>query len=102
MNGPFPYIGGKYFLASEIIRRIPIHRVYGEPFFGGGQVFFRKKPSKIEVVNDRDAELVTLFRICQHHPEELLRCLRFVIISRKCYQDLMATRPEGLTDIQRA
>lgn len=98
----FPYSGGKYFQARSICQQIPEHHLYGEPFFGSGRVFFAKKPSRVEVINDQDAEVVTFFRVCQHHHEELLRCLRFSIISRKCYDDLLTTRPESLTDILRA
>lgn len=102
MIAPYPYKGGKYFLASTIVSRIPRHRIYGEPFFGSGQIFFRKSRSPIEVVNDRDSELVTFFRVCQRHYQELLRCLEFTVISRKQYLDFLATPPDSLTDIQRA
>jgi DNA adenine methylase len=102
MISPFPYVGGKFFLAREIVSRIPAHKVYVEPFFGSGRVFFTKEPSRIEVVNDRDAEVIMFFRVCQHHPEELLRCLRFTVTSRKHYTDLAATPPDSLTDILRA
>ena len=36
--------GGKILLKDRIIRLFPPHRCYVEPFFGGGQVFFGKKP----------------------------------------------------------
>ena len=47
-----------------------------KPFAGGAQVFFRKEPSKIEVLNDLDGEMVNFFRVCQQHYEELVRYLR--------------------------
>ncbi len=34
---------------------------YVEPFVGGGGVFFRKKPSKKEIINDIDKEVYTIF-----------------------------------------
>src|SRR5262245_13498063 len=67
-----------------------------EPFFGSGQIFFRKTRARVEVVNDFDAELITFFRVCQNHPEELLRCMQFSVISRRHYADLVATPPSAL------
>jgi DNA adenine methylase len=102
MIGPLPYIGGKRAIAQQIIDVFPNHRVYVEPFAGGAQVFFRKEPSKVEVLNDLDGEMVNFFRVCQQHYEELLRYLRFILVSRKWHQLLKATNPATLTDIQRA
>jgi DNA adenine methylase len=65
-------------------------------------VFFRKEPSKVEVLNDLDGEMVNFFRICQQHYEELLRYMRFMIVGRSWHQLLKATDPVTLTDIQRA
>lgn len=75
---------------------------YVEAFAGGAQVFFHKEPSQVEVLNDLDGEVVNFFRVCQSHHEELLRYLRFILVSRRTFTQLKATNPEGLTDIQRA
>jgi DNA adenine methylase len=56
----------------------------------------------VEVLNDLDGEIVNFFRVCQQHHEELLRYLRFSLVSRKWFDLLRATDPRGLTDIQRA
>lgn len=40
----------------------PSHKVYVEPFFGGGAVFFGKTPSEVEVVNDLDSKLIEDYR----------------------------------------
>ena len=102
MRGPLSYIGGKTRLASRIIDRIPEHLAYVEPFAGGAQVFFHKEPSKIEVLNDLDGEVVNLYRICQSHHEELIRYMRFMLLSREWFERLQKTPPAMLTDIQRA
>jgi DNA adenine methylase len=102
MYGPFSYIGGKRALANRIIALIPEHQAYVEPFAGGAQVFFRKEPSKVEVLNDLDREIVNFYRVCQQHYEELVRYLRFTVVSRAWFDLLYQTDPEKLTDIQRA
>lgn len=102
MIGPLPYIGGKRAIAKQIIAIFPKHRTYVEPFAGGAQVFFHKEPSKVEVLNDLDGEMVNFFRVCQQHYEELLRYLRFMLVSRRWHELLKAADPATLTDIQRA
>lgn len=102
MIGPLPYIGGKHRLAAQIIALFPEHTTYVEAFAGGAQVFFRKEPSKVEVLNDLDYEIVNFYRVCQSHYEELIRYLRFTVASRTWFAILRATDPATLTDIQRA
>jgi len=102
MIGPLSYIGGKRLLAKRIIALFPEHTTYVEAFAGGAQVFFHKEPSRVEVLNDKDGEIVNFFRVCQLHEEELLRYFRFVVISRKSFDLLKATDPATLTDVQRA
>ncbi len=102
MRGPLSYIGGKTRLAKRIIERIPEHLAYVEPFAGGAQVFFHKPESKIEVLNDLDGELVNLYRVCQSHHEELVRFMRFMLLSREWFDRLQNTPPAMMTDIQRA
>jgi DNA adenine methylase len=102
MVGPLSYIGGKNRLAKKIISMLPEHTTYVEPFAGGAQVLFHKQPSNVEVLNDLDFEVVNFFRVCQWHYEELIRYLRFCLVSRKLHELHVKTDPATLTDIQRA
>jgi DNA adenine methylase len=102
MAGPLAYIGGKNRLAKRVIEIFPKHTTYVEAFAGGAQVFFRKEPSKVEVLNDLDGEIVNFYRICQQHYDELVRYFHFVVVSREWFDLLKATDPATLTDIQRA
>lgn len=102
MIGPLAYIGGKNRLAAQIISMLPEHTTYVEPFAGGAQVFFHKQPSKVEVLNDLDGEIVNFLRVLQWHHEEFLRYLRFMVVSRKTHELLSASDPKTLTDVQRA
>lgn len=102
MKGVIPYFGGKSRLAKTIIGKIPEHTCYVEVFAGGASVFFAKEPSRAEVINDLDKDLVTLYRVIKHHPEELYRQYKFSLVSRSEFDREQQVNPETLTDIQRA
>ena len=107
MNSPIGWIGGKRALRQEIITRFPQDGVgrYIEVFFGAGWVFFGRKklPGQLEVINDKDGEIVNLFRCIKYHARALEEEMRWVIPSRQIFFDSVAQlKSEGLTDIQRA
>lgn len=102
MRSPLSYLGGKSRLAERIVAQIPEHTCYCEPFCGAAWVLFAKPPSKVEVINDMDSELVTLWRVLQNHLEEFLRYFKFAIISRELFEIEKRKDPATLTDIQRA
>jgi len=81
MTGPVSYIGGKNRIAKQIIEIFPKHTTYVEAFLGAASVL-PQGAIKVEVLNDLDGDIVNFFRICQLHYEELLRCLRFILVSR--------------------
>lgn len=96
------WLGGKYQLASRIISRIPEHQCYVEPFAGAGWVFYNKPASKVEVINDINKEIVTLYRVVQHHLGEFIQHFKWLLISREEYLRRWEENPETMTDIQRA
>lgn len=102
MKGPISYIGGKNRIAAQIIATFPEHKTFVEVFAGGAQVFFHKAPSTVEVLNDIDGDVVTFFRVCQSHFEELVRYMRFIVASREWFDLLQSADPKTLTDVQRA
>jgi DNA adenine methylase len=56
---------GKQTLAKTILGLIPPHRLYCEPFLGGAAIFFAKEPSKVEIINDTNGELVNFYEVLQ-------------------------------------
>ncbi|MCC5882462.1 MAG: DNA adenine methylase [Halomonas sp.] len=97
-----PWMGGKRRLAKQIIPLFQEHTAYVEPFCGGAAVFFMKSPSQVEVINDIHGELVNLYRVVKHHPDELVRQFRWGLVSREEYLTQREIDPRHLTDIQRA
>jgi DNA adenine methylase len=65
MKTPITYYGGKQKLASIIVGLIPTHKLYCEPFLGGGAIFFSKPQSAVEVINDTNKELINFYRVVQ-------------------------------------
>lgn len=90
MNTLLKYPGGKWRIADWIISHFPEHKVYCEPFFGSGAVFFNKPPVYTETINDLDGNVVNLFRVCRDHPAELARLIEFTPFAREefaaCYE----------------
>lgn len=80
------YPGSKWRMADWIISLMPPHKSYLEPFFGSGAVFFNKRPSRIETINDLDGEIVNLFRCVREWPEELACAVALTPYSREEYE----------------
>jgi len=99
-----PYIGGKRHLADALIARIERipHDLYAESFVGMGGVFLRRRPSTVEVINDINRDVATLFRVLQCHYVAFLDMIRWQLTTRADFERLMETDPETLTDLQRA
>jgi DNA adenine methylase len=97
-----PWIGGKGLLADRIIPLFPPHHCYVEVFAGAGSILFRKAESRVEILNDINLDLVTLYRVIKHHLDEFIRCLRWLLTAREEFERFKATDPATLTDVQRA
>lgn len=85
MRTPITYYGGKQMLAKTIIDMIPEHRIYCEPFFGGGAVFFAKESSRLEVINDTNDRLIAFYEQCQTNFDTLAQMVINSLHSEKLY-----------------
>lgn len=83
MNAILKYPGSKWTLAERIVREMPPHKFYLEPFFGSGAVFFNKDPAEYETINDLDGNVVNFFRVCREHPDELARAVNLTPFARE-------------------
>lgn len=102
MKPPIPRMGGKSRLRKTIIEMIPEHTCYVEPFFGAGWVYFGKEPSKVEVINDIDKELINMFKMIKYHAPEIERMLEYEFSARNIFEEYKNCNVEGLTEINRA
>jgi DNA adenine methylase len=76
------YHGGKWMIAPWILSHMPSHKLYCEPFGGGGSVLLRKNRVHEEVYNDLDGEIVNLFCVVRDNGEELRKKLELTPYSR--------------------
>lgn len=104
MRPPFTYYGGKQNMVKIILPMIPPHTLYAEPFVGGGAVFFAKKPSKIEVLNDTNKELINFYSVLQNKYEALETMIKSTLHSRQMHSDafIIYNYSHLFTDVQRA
>lgn len=101
----FPYPGGKTAYCREVIRRMPDHRRYVEPFGGSAAVLLNKPQSYIEVFNDLDDDVVHFFRVLREQRDELEAWLSQTPYSRSVYENWVSdfyseNRPDD--DVERA
>lgn len=104
MKSFLAYMGGKSLLANTIIKHIPEHNCYVEPFAGAAWLLFKKEEamSKVEIINDINLDLVTLYRVVKNHLEEFIRYFKWVLVSRDEFYRYRKEEPDTLTDIQRS
>ena len=85
MRQVLKYPGSKWNLAREMVKLIPEHHTYCEPYAGSMALLFTKEPSPIEVVNDLDSDVVNLFQCIQQDSERLARLVMTTPYSREVY-----------------
>lgn len=82
MSAIVRYHGGKVRIAPTIVGLFPAHQCYVEPFGGGGAVLLAKPRSRLEVYNDIDGDMVTLFRVLRDRADELARAIALTPFAR--------------------
>ena len=64
-------LGNKKKIAKQIQAHFPPHKIYIEPFFGAGGMFFNKPKAKYNIVNDLDSDVFNLFQVVINQKKEL-------------------------------
>lgn len=93
------YYGGKQRMLRHIVGKIPEHRTYVEPFFGGGAVFWGKEKSEVEVVNDINHRLVTFYKALKYDYETLSELIDETFHSRAQHKETDNIYKSQLDDI---
>ncbi len=73
--------GSKWTMTQWLSANAPEHDIYAEACFGSGAFLFAKTPVRVESVNDKDDQVVNLFRVCRDRPRELIRAVELTPVS---------------------
>jgi DNA adenine methylase len=103
LNSPLAWVGGKRQLRKEIVPMIPDdHETYVEVFAGGAWVLFGKEPSKVEVINDINGELVNFWKVVKQRPQAFVAELRYLVASREIFSIIRSVDTCYLSEVVRA
>ncbi len=104
LKTPISYYGGKQNLVTTILPLFPNHVLYAEPFIGGGAIYWSKKPSEIEVINDTNKELINFYEVCKNEFVDLEKLIRISLHSRSLHNDakVVYDNPHLFSRIKRA
>jgi DNA adenine methylase len=104
MRTPLSYYGGKQQLATRILGMIPEHQVYCEPFCGGAAIFFAKEPSKVEIINDTNGEIINFYEVLKRDFVALEREIEISLHSRKQHRQawVIYSNPDMFDRVKRA
>ena len=81
----FSYYGGKYVIGDWIISKFPHNYTklhYVEPFGGGLSIFFLKRPSLLETINDIDKRLFNLYLNLRDNYDDLMHKIQYTLYSQ--------------------
>ena len=94
------WYGGKAKMAKQIINLMPRHKVYVEVFGGGGHIILNKKRVPLEVYNDVNSGLISLFRTIRNknHFKRFQELLQLTPYSREEFEYAKARWEHGLID----
>jgi DNA adenine methylase len=68
MNKLFAYPGGEWPIRNLVVSCLPEHETFVDVFGGSAAILITKDPSKGEVFNDKNEEIVNFFRVVKHRP----------------------------------
>ena len=101
LNSPFRYPGGKFYARPLILRLLPIHSFYCEPFAGGASVFFAKPKAVSTILNDLDTEVMNTLVQIRDQVESLINLLKGIPASKELHS-FYKNEYKPKTDLQRA
>lgn len=92
------WYGGKHAVAKQIINLMPMHKTYVEVFGGGAHVLLNKKRAPVEVYNDLNKGLVSLFSVLRDKEltKELVEGLQLTLYSKEEFDRAVRTWSDKL------
>ena len=98
---PFGYYGAKHRIAHRIVAILPPHYAWVEAFCGSAAITLAKPAAPIEVINDKNGEVVNLFEQLRNNRDSLCSAVTLTPYARTEFCE--ARKPvEGLSALERA
>ena len=85
MGSPIKWVGGKSKLSNLLLPLFPEHKGYVEVFGGAGYMLFAKEPSKWEVLNDFDGNLMNFWSVVKAAPDQFIDSFNYTLVSRATF-----------------
>lgn len=104
LKPPFGYPGGKSKSVRQILPHLPYGKRYIEPFGGSAALLLARRPSKLEVFNDRFAGVTAFYRCIRNkvRMRELCDWLELTVHSREEFLCCRDTWKNTHSDVERA
>ena len=102
MRSPIIYPGGKGSMTTRILKYIPKHKTYLEPFFGGGSIFFKKQPCGFETINDINSDVINLFKTIRDKGKEFREYMELTPCSREIFEESKSYKEYEAGSFERA
>lgn len=81
---------------------MPKHDIYIEPFFGSGAIYFAKKPSRTEIINDINDLLVNFWNVIKDDMAGFLEKFDYALHSRTMFEDYKESDWKNLDRVEKA
>ena len=102
IHSPFRYAGGKYYARELILRHLPQHTIYIEPFAGGASIFFAKSKVATNILNDMDGDLIRVYTTIRDNPNGLVDFLATTQVPSRASHTYYKSEFKPQTDLERA
>ena len=91
-------------MSKFILPNIPKHTTYVEPFVGGAAIFWLKKQSKVELLNDTNKEIINFYQVLKNDFEALYQKIIASLYSRDLHRQAWTiySNSDMFTNIERA
>lgn len=67
--------------------------IYVEPFVGGGNLYFHKKPSIKEVISDTDKGVYNVYKGVKELSADTIRNMKFDINEKNFFEKIKSSNP---------
>lgn len=93
IDPPFGYFGSKSNIALKLCQNLPAHNCWVEAFCGSAAVTLSKAQAPIEIINDKDTEIVNLFEQLRDNYGELMRLIEYTPYAEQEFLNARIPKP---------